>query len=454
VERTWQVTPGGSVQWGDWELVVTVRPASGLALHEVRWMGERVIYELSLSDAHAYYSGPSPGKQFHYSDKAYSLSQISADMVEGLDCPPGATFLNAATWISSWPNATYTYDPALAKPMKLACVFESPGWQGSSWRHTQLLNRHVTGRRGRMLVVRAVGTVGNYDYITEVRFGEDGHIHVGEDFAGYPEMDRQLASAEGGPSATPGRMLDTSGGKPEWGSTVHKGERPDQQGDNVQLLHAHFALFKVDLDVLGTSNDFLITRSAVSTEDGGLPKKVQVTKRVDREDNSTLLVANASAPGVWRVVNRGKLNARSGTPRGYAIQIGSSPAVQTLPRDHPFSIAGSFALRHLTVTKQKDEEPSGVHSLDFYALDDPIYSVDAFQADEESLVGQDLVCWVSIGKDHIGRTEDQPLVSNFGAYFTITPWDYHLENPQMQLDMMGKGPAEEVDLRFLTKTRP
>jgi hypothetical protein len=444
IPKTWQITPGGSVRWKDWEFIATLRPGTGISLHDVRYRKDRILYELALSEAQAFYSGPDQRKQFHYSDKAYSLLQLSGDMVEGLDCPKGASFIDGTVWIYSWKNSSFTYDPGQAKAMKLACVFESDGFHGSGWRHTQMLNRHTTGRPFKQLVVRAVGTVGNYDYITEIRFGEDGHVHVGEDFAGYPEVDRLF-------HRTDARSLAFDG-VPNWGSIVQTKDREDQDGDNVQLLHSHFALFKVDLDVLGTRNEFHVTTSEISNDpddriDGvnyGWPKKIQKTRRVLNESAAIKYVANPAKPGVWRFLNPEKINARTGTPRGYAIQIGSAPAVQTLPDDHPFSLAGSFAKRHLAVTQRHDEEPTGVHNLDFYALPDPLYGIDKFLSDEESLIKEDLVCWVSVGKDHIARSEDQPLVSNFGVYFTILPWDYHEENPAMQLPMIGKGPAEEV----------
>eukprot|EP00746_Dinoflagellata_sp_MGD_P043249 gnl/MRDRNA2_/MRDRNA2_20508_c0_seq1.p1 gnl/MRDRNA2_/MRDRNA2_20508_c0~~gnl/MRDRNA2_/MRDRNA2_20508_c0_seq1.p1 ORF type:complete len:818 (+),score=140.74 gnl/MRDRNA2_/MRDRNA2_20508_c0_seq1:144-2456(+) len=435
IQKTWQITPGGSVRWKDWEFVATLRPGTGLAIHDVRFRSERILYELALAEAQAFYSAPEPAKQFHYSDKAVSLLQLSGDMVEGLDCPKGASFIDASIWIYTWRNTSFTYDPGLAKGMKGACVFESDGFQGSGWRHTQLINRHVTGRALRQLVVRAVATVGNYDYITEVRFSEDGHVHVGEDFAGYPEVDRFFHRAAA-------RSLAFEDA-PDWGSVVQVRDRENLAGDNVQNLHSHFALFKVDLDVLGTENEFHITTSEVSAE-GALPKKIQKTRRVDKEDSETTFVANPTKPGVWRILNPEKINARTGTPRGYAIMMGASPALQTLPKDHPFTLASSHAKRHLAVTQRKDEEPTGVHNLDAFSLPEPLYSVDKFLSDGESLVGEDLVCWVSLGKDHIARAEDQPLVSNFGVYFTILPWDYHEENAAMQLPMVGKGPEAEV----------
>mmetsp|Transcript_121327 Transcript_121327/g.387777 ORF Transcript_121327/g.387777 Transcript_121327/m.387777 type:complete len:802 (-) Transcript_121327:238-2643(-) len=428
VSRTWHVVGRGAIRWRGWELFATIRPASGLALYDVRWRGERILYELSMSDAHAYYSGDKAEKQFHYSDKAFSLSGLSGDLVMGLDCPEGSSFLDGSLWMIP-SGVTLSTDPAKAKAAKLACIFESDGFEGSLWRHAQLLTRRVSGRPSRQLVVRAVSTVGNYDYITEVRFTEDGSVHVRNEFAGYPETDH---AAPFGEVPTTGRRAEHGRAGPwlDWGNRI--------RGDLVAQLHSHFVAWKVDLDILGQRNEFHALRVGVAegSAPGVLAKKAQTDARMDAEDPDKLLIAQAVSPGLWRVVNAEALNPSTGAPRGYAIMIESAPAVQTLPASHPFAVTGSFAKRHLAVARRKDSEPSATHSLDHFPLDAPLLSVDRFLEDRESLVGEDLVCWVSIGKEHVTRSEDVPLVSNFGVAFALHPWNYHEENPAMQLPMM------------------
>jgi len=425
VGQSWKVSPKGSIQWKDWKLIATVRPASGLALHDLRFRDERILYELSLNDCHAYYAGPEPRKQYHFSDKAYSMAQISGDMVAGLDCPADASFIEGSIWVLPVTGgAGVSADPKAAKSVKLACVFESEGFQGTSWRHTQLLNRKVTGRSKKVLVIRAIGTVGNYDYISEVHLGEDGSVKVRESFAGYPEVDWTFGAES-----------------PEWGSVVRAHKK--SQGDLVQNLHSHYCVWKVDLDVLGVENEFYTTKIKHSNKGMDVPEqKIQVSTRVDAEDPDMELVANPKTPGLWRIVNPTATNPTSGSPRGYAVVIGSSPAVHSYEKSHPFGLSGTFARRHLAVTQRKEEEPEATSVFDFYPVAEPLYSVDKFLADRESLVAKDLVCWVSIGKEHAARTEDQPLVSNFMVEFSLLPWDYHDENPEMILAMKGDGPEK------------
>ena len=48
--------------------------------------------------------------------------------------------------------------------------------------------------------------------------------------------------------------------------------------------------------------------------------------------------------------------------------------------------------------------------------------LDRFLSNNESLLDVDIVAWVSVGREHITRQEDLPLVSNFGASFSLQPW--------------------------------
>ena len=49
--------------------------------------------------------------------------------------------------------------------------------------------------------------------------------------------------------------------------------------------------------------------------------------------------------------------------------------------------------------------------------------------DGEAILDEDLVAWVSAGKEHVTRQEDLPLVSNFGVAFSLVPWNFFATNP-------------------------
>ena len=44
-----------------------------------------------------------------------------------------------------------------------------------------------------------------------------------------------------------------------------------------------------------------------------------------------------------------------------------------------------------------------------------------------------VVAWVTVGKEHLPRTEDVPLISNFGTYFVVSPHNQWHGNAAMDL---------------------
>ena len=57
----------------DWQAHVTVDPWTGLSLHDVRFKGDRIAYELGVQDQFVAYSGYSTIGQLFYFDDSYQL---------------------------------------------------------------------------------------------------------------------------------------------------------------------------------------------------------------------------------------------------------------------------------------------------------------------------------------------------------------------------------------------
>ena len=73
-------------------------------------------------------------------------------------------------------------DPIVAAGLLLICVF---AWEEDHtiWRHMQNSGPpEVHGLLRQIVVVNSVATVGNYDYLTEVKFREDGEVGLGTHF--------------------------------------------------------------------------------------------------------------------------------------------------------------------------------------------------------------------------------------------------------------------------------
>lgn len=87
--------------------------------------------------------------------------------------------------------------------------------------------------RRSMLVVRTVATVANYDYIYDIRFLPDASIQVDVRMAGY------IVASYYGPN---GETVEDD----PFGARVHN--------NAFGKLHDHLSGWKVDIDVIGTTN--------------------------------------------------------------------------------------------------------------------------------------------------------------------------------------------------------
>eukprot|EP00437_Effrenium_voratum_P006675 CAMPEP_0181435656 /NCGR_PEP_ID=MMETSP1110-20121109/20446_1 /TAXON_ID=174948 /ORGANISM="Symbiodinium sp., Strain CCMP421" /LENGTH=784 /DNA_ID=CAMNT_0023559199 /DNA_START=43 /DNA_END=2397 /DNA_ORIENTATION=+ len=401
------------VAWGPWSFSVTQRPSTGMAITDIKFRGERVAYELALMDSQAIYGG-SARDQFMYSDSAYTMSQWSTSLEPGVDCPEDATFLSAVNWMG--PSMYKNPDPSKADTFWPICVFH--------WDEDHEIWRHMDGgmTRGyvrKTVLVRSIATVGNYDYILDVKFREDGEINVETRFAGYPET------------------RYTGIGERRFSTIV----RPDVAG----IVHTHSVAWKVDLEIAGSKNALHVTEVREHESDGlgvnwmadpkekVFPTKILEQRFVEKEGAGlSTFVADPRVPKAWAIVNRNTSSSASGSalnPRGYRIELLSFSTGQVHSATHPFVESMPWTKYHLAVTQYKDHEyrPSSAYVnfdgqrpwKDEYAQD-----LDVFLGNNESLMDEDLVAWIGLNKEHIVRQEDIPLVSNFGVAFSLQPWNF------------------------------
>ena len=106
-------------------------------------------------------------------------------------------------------------------------------------------------------------------------------------------------------------------------------------------------------------------------------------------------------------------DTRGPPARSQVIKLGPTVA-QSLPDEHPFVKASAFSKYALAVTRRKESEHRVTSVYDLYAPAEPRVSLDGF-IDGEGIMREDLVAWVTLGKEHLPRTEDLPLISNFGS---------------------------------------
>ncbi|KAM0240142.1 hypothetical protein ACHAP5_008062 [Fusarium lateritium] len=208
------------VEWMDFSFFISNHKETGLQLHDVRYRGERIIYELGLQEAMAHYASQDPlHASSAYLDSSYGIGTSQWNLVDAFDCPSHSTYLNTSFYIS---EMTHIHPNSL-------CLFEHDT-EYPIQRH--LTGTHVSATKNIVFNVRSVSTVGNYDYLFEYTFHYDGSISVTVRASGY--IQGAFWSGDG-----------------DYGFHIH---------DNLSgSMHDHVINFKLDLDIKGRKNSLFKT---------------------------------------------------------------------------------------------------------------------------------------------------------------------------------------------------
>jgi Cu2+-containing amine oxidase len=93
---------GRHVNYLGWSFQIAVRPSAGPQLWDIRYRGERIIYELSLQEAFASYGAASVvGANSIYADGAWGMGRSMYEMISGYDCPVTGELLDIVQ-VCSW----------------------------------------------------------------------------------------------------------------------------------------------------------------------------------------------------------------------------------------------------------------------------------------------------------------------------------------------------------------
>ncbi|XP_046545523.1 amiloride-sensitive amine oxidase [copper-containing]-like [Haliotis rubra] len=377
-----------AVKWMDWEFVVGSSQFRGPSVYDVKFKGERIVYENSLNDVTlAYASDVTSGANTIYMDATFGVGEFQS-LIPGVDCPHHATLLDAA-WFDS-----YSQSPISANAI---CVFETAG-EHSLWRRK---DKFAAGMANNFLVVRTALPVGNYDYTIDFLFFLDGSLKTDASASGY--LQSSFWDPEN-PRAGQDKAIDAFGYRV--GDYVHG------------AIHDHTFGFKVDMDILGTENSFDIIKWKAGDVATALKTQANVTEKpsyflynetryVEWETLATEagLKIDLNHPEFWTVMSENK--NKWGVKRGYRIAP-ETLAAQVLTDQHPSMKATSYTKYHCVVTKQDDAERFLTGTYDLNRLADPMVSIDNY-INNEPIVKTDLVTWVVVGFLHIPTSEDVPM---------------------------------------------
>jgi primary-amine oxidase len=401
------------VEWMGFSFYLTFLDDSGLTMYDIRFKGERILYELGIQEAMAHYAGNDPVQSgTSYLDGAYGLG-LANELMPGYDCPTYASYLNITVESES------SYEAS--RDINAVCLFEFDA-DYSIQRHS-----YQSNTKNIYFVVRTITTVGNYDYSFSYEFYMDGSIQVVVRAAGYIQSAYWAKNAD-------------------YGYHIH---------DSLSgSMHDHVLNFKADFDILGTANTMELVTFTPVTESyvwSDQPRNTMklVRSEIASEDESRLFWAQ-NGQTQYRIVNKDKPN-KYGEYRGYRILPSQGAIHLSVNNSSNLVNAANWAYHDLQITKQKDTEPRSANTMNGENVYDPLVNFDRF-FDGESLEQEDLVLWFNLGMHHLPHTGDLPntVFTTAHSAIQISPSNYFTHDQSrdtvnmVRLDYISKKKGTEV----------
>jgi len=399
----------GEVAWQNWRFRFRLDSRNGVILNLVRVNdGGRlrsVLYEGMVSELFVPYMDATRGwstRVFVDAGEFYP-GGILQSLREGLDCPSNAVYFDG---LSSNEKGAPVLHP------QEACLFEK--FDGDiAWRHGD--DTGVWGRPTRSLVLRSAALIGNYDYLFDWRFEQDGSIQVAAGATGIIETRAVAAVSVGGAHG--------ADAVENYGQLVAK--------NTLGVNHDHFFSYRLDLDVDGPDNSFMVHRLVQKQLPAGGPRKtIWVAEPfMAANEREAMVDIRPEKPTMLLFVNP-NVKGPLGHPTGYEIMPGVT-AVSLLDPEDGAQKAGAFSAHQLWVTPYQPDEryAGGMYPISSKGND----GLAVWTKENRKIENTDIVAWYTMGFHHVPREEDWPVMPMMWHEFTIRPFDFFAQNPVLDL---------------------
>ncbi len=400
---------GNFVEWQKWKFHVRFERRPGTVISLVTYDGRPVLYQGSLAEIFVPYQDPDTNWFYRtYMDEGeFGFGLLSSPLKLGLDVPENAMLFDALV-AAAIPDPSVPVVP-LPLPQVLGIFERLTG--NPAWRHFELFAGPVPAYEGRAeveLVVRTIAQLGNYDYLVDWIFNQGGVIRV----------EVALTGIDAPKTVRSKKLSDPSGANDtRFGALV----APNLVAPN----HSHFFNFRLDVDVDGRDNSFMLGHLALKSPVPGPRKSVWALeeKRLNKEEDGRLDHDHS----VWKVVNPGRTNAR-GYNTGYVVETHSD--AEPLIKKADFQRAG-FIEHALWITRYDPDQRFAAGDTPNQNPGEP--GLPVYQQNNQNIVNTDLVLWLTIGHHHVTATEDFPVLSSEPLSFRLKPVNFFDRNPALDL---------------------
>ncbi|TDN64218.1 primary-amine oxidase [Scandinavium goeteborgense] len=401
---------GDMVHWQNWDFHLRLDSRVGPILSTVTFNDNgtkrKIMYEGSLGGMIVPYGDPDVGWYFKaYLDSGdYGMGTLTSPIARGKDAPSNAVLLDET--IADYTGAPMNIPHAIA-------VFER--YAGPEYKHQEMGQPNVSTER-RELVIRWISTVGNYDYIFDWVFHENGTIGIDAGATG-------IEAVKGVQSKT---MHDaTAKDDTKYGTLIDH--------NIVGTTHQHIYNFRLDLDVDGENNRLVAMDPDVKPNTAGGPRTS--TMQIDQHTIDTeQQAAQKFDPGTIRLLSNTSKENRMGNPVSYQIipYAGGTHPVATGAKFAPDEWIYhrlSFMDKQLWVTRYKADERYPEGKYPNRSTHDT--GLGQYSQDNESVDNQDDVVWVTTGTTHVARAEEWPIMPTEWVHALLKPWNFFNETPTL-----------------------
>lgn len=401
---------GNMIHWQNWDFHLSLDSRVGPIISTVTFNDNgkkrQVMYEGSLGGMIVPYGDPDVGWYFKaYLDSGdYGMGTLTSPLVRGKDVPSNAVLLNQT--IPDYTGAPMEIPRAIA-------IFER--YAGPEYKHQEMNQPNVSTER-RELVVRWISTVGNYDYIFDWIFHENGTIGIDAGATGIEAVKGVTAKTMHDPSAKE---------ETKYGTLIDH--------NIVGTTHQHIYNFRLDMDVDGTNNSLVAMDPEVKPNTAGGPRtsSLQINQyNIDTEQQA----AQKFDPGTIRLLSNTSKENRMGNPVSYQIvpYAGGTHPVATGAKFAPDEWIYhrlSFMDKQLWVTRYHPNEMYPEGKFPNRSTQDT--GLGQFSKDNESLDNQDDVVWMTTGTTHVARAEEWPIMPTEWVHTLLKPWNFFDETPSL-----------------------
>ncbi|GAB7193500.1 primary-amine oxidase [Kineococcus sp. NUM-3379] len=389
------------LRWQRWSMRLGFTGREGLVLHQVSYddggRERSIAYRMSLAEMVVPYrdAGFDHYRRTAFDIGEWGLGYMTTSLELGCDCLGEIRYLDAVLTDSA--GEPYTIRNAI-------CLHEED--DAVLWKHVDA-NGRAQVRRSRRMVVSFHTTVANYEYLVYWRFYLDGTIECEVRATGIMVT---TPLPVGAPVPATGTLVDERTYAP---------------------YHQHFVVARLDLDVDGPENTVLeVDSSALPVGPGnphGLAVVTTATPVVSEAESGRDV--NWGAQRVWKVVHAEKRNSL-GTPVGYTL-VPSSAIPHMFDERAPQFLRAPVISHDLWVTRHHDDElwPAGNHPTQ----SEVDTGITRWVADDEPLVGTDVVLWHVFGIHHVTRPEDWPVMPVDVVSFKLRPSGFFDRNPALDV---------------------